>query len=94
VTVSRGGDDVFDDVFHSGNMTPDEAALGCPRSTPATHTEARAVRSVPLQAGDEMVIHGSYPPCPTCKGLMNDAVEESGASIRYLWDDNEWIAGR
>ncbi len=92
--MNRGGDTVLDDVFHSGNMTPEEAALGVARSTLATHTEARAVGSVPLQAGDEMVIHGSYPPCPTCKGLMSDAVDETGASIRYLWDDNEWIAGR
>jgi len=70
----------------------DEAALGFPRSSLATHTEARAVR-IPLQAGDTMIIEGQYPPCPSCKGAMNNAARAAGAEIHYLWEGLSWIAG-
>jgi hypothetical protein len=76
----------------SGNMTPEEAALGFPRSTLATHTEARAVRQVQLQAGDRMIIQGKYPPCPSCKGAMNKSAIESGAEIVYTWPAGTWRA--
>ena len=90
VTVTRDGNTVFEDVFTSGSMTPEEAALGFPRSSLATHTENRAVRQVPLQPGDTMNIAGQYPPCPSCKGAMNKAAKESGASINYVWPDGSW----
>jgi Pput_2613-like deaminase len=93
VTVQREGEEVFSGTFTSGGMTPEEAALGFPRSSLATHTEARAVRQVPLQAGDEMLIEGSYPPCPSCKGAMNQAARNSGARITYTWDDQIWTTG-
>jgi hypothetical protein len=92
VTVTRDGEEVFSGVFKSGNMTPEEAALGFPRSSLATHTEARAVRQVPLQAGDQMLIKGQYPPCPSCKGAMNRTAREAGADITYTWDDKMWVA--
>lgn len=47
-------------VWQSGNMTPEEAALGFPKSTLATHTEARITRELGPQAvsGDKLVIEG------------------------------------
>lgn len=75
-------------TLHSGNMTPEEKALGFPRSSLATHTEARAVKQIPLAPGDVMVINGQYPPCPSCKGKMNKAAASSGADIQYTWPEN------
>ncbi|MGH6614422.1 hypothetical protein [Sphingomonas sp.] len=69
----------------SGNMTLEEQALGFPKNTLASHTEARAVRGTDLQPGDTMTITGQNPPCPSCKGAMNRAATESGATIRYQW---------
>lgn len=75
-------------TLHSGNMTPEEKALGFPRSSLATHIEARAAKQIPLAPGDVMVINGRYPPCPSCKGKMNNAVNSSGAAIQYTWPEN------
>ncbi|MEJ5276037.1 MAG: polymorphic toxin-type HINT domain-containing protein [Thermogemmata sp.] len=72
----------------SGNMTPEEQALGFPRNTLASHTEARAIRNIPLQRGETTIITGQRPPCPTCKGIMNQAARESGATIIYRWREN------
>lgn len=69
----------------SGNMTPDEKALGFPRNTLASHTEARAVRDTPLSSGQSMTITGQRPPCPSCRGAMNRAAREGGANIQYQW---------
>jgi len=81
----------------SGNMTTTEQALGFPKNTLASHTQARAVTHTPLQPGQSMTITGQRPPCPSCKGYMNRVVEESGASIRYRWRQNGetliWEAG-
>jgi hypothetical protein len=52
-------------------MTEAEKALGFPQSTLATHTEARAVKEIPLKPGETMRIEGQYPPCPSCRGKMN-----------------------
>ncbi|WP_423144718.1 hypothetical protein [Pseudomonas chlororaphis] len=35
-----------------------------------------------------MVINGQYPPCPSCKGKMNNAATSSGAAIQYTWPEN------
>lgn len=77
-------------VWKSGNMTPAEAALGFPRSTLATHTEARItvdLRSV-ASPGDHLVINGQYPPCNSCKGKMNVFSEATGAKVTYNWGAN------
>uniref|UniRef100_UPI00384DEDC3 hypothetical protein n=1 Tax=Diaphorobacter aerolatus TaxID=1288495 RepID=UPI00384DEDC3 len=83
-------------VFQSGNMTPDEKALGFPKNSLATHTEARATSQVPLEVGDHMIIDGQYPPCPSCKGKMNARAAQTGATIQYNWPENgqqkTWIA--
>jgi len=72
----------------SGNMTPEEQALGFPKNTLASHTEARAVKQTALEKGQSMTITGQNAPCPTCKGAMNKAAGETGATIKYQWRDN------
>jgi len=73
--------------WQSGNMTPDEAALGFPQSTLATHTEARITRSTIAEPGDTLLIEGQYPPCNSCKGKMNAFSEKTGAKTVYKWTD-------
>lgn len=93
VTVTRADGTEVTQLFRSGQMTPEEKALGFPQSSLATHTEARAVRELELQQGDQMLIAGQYPPCTSCRGAMNRAASDSGAAIRYTWPDGEWVAG-
>jgi RHS repeat-associated protein len=80
----------------SGNMTAAEKALGFPRAQLASHTEARAVSGNSLKPGQTMTITGQRAPCPSCKGAMNRAAAESGATIRYQWRQDGatqiWIA--
>jgi RHS repeat-associated protein len=76
------------DTLQSGNMTPEEDALGFPQNTLATHTEARATSQVPLDQGDSMLIEGQYAPCNSCKGKMNARAAETGANIDYTWPEN------
>ncbi|TQV75607.1 hypothetical protein FLL45_06230 [Aliikangiella marina] len=82
----------------SGNMTPTEKALGFPKNTLASHTEARAVTHTALKQGDTMTITGQLPPCNSCKGYMNRAVNETGANIKYQWRQDgktqTWLAGK
>jgi hypothetical protein len=81
----------------SGNMTAEEQALGFPRNTLASHTEARAIRNIPVQPGGTMIVTGQRPPCPICKGLMNQAARDRGARFIYRWRENgvtrTWTAG-
>jgi len=73
----------------SGNMTEEEKALGYPKNTLATHTEARAVGNQDnidlLNKGNNMTITGQKAPCPSCKGKMNKAAKKTGATIQYQW---------
>lgn len=93
VTIERNGETVASGTEVSGNMTPEEAALGFPKSTLATHTEARAVRNHDLRPGDVMKIEGQYPPCPPCKGAMSNAARTNGATVTYTWPGGEWTTG-
>jgi uncharacterized protein YukE len=93
VTVIRDGKTIVDKPVTSGGMTPEEAALGFPKSTLATHTEARAMRQYPLKPGDQMVIRGQYNPCAPCKGAMNRVARTHGATITYEWPGGSWKAG-
>lgn len=68
----------------SGSMTEAEKALGFPKNTLASHTEARAVQG-PLEQGQSMTITGQRPPCPSCKGKMQQAAERTGSKIKYRW---------
>jgi len=99
VTVrDTNGSIVSHDRVVSGNMTPDEAALGFPNGSLASHTEVRALNSTQLEAGQSMTITGQNSPCPRCKGAMNEAAAESDATIRYQWREagktNIWEANR
>ncbi|MDG1331785.1 MAG: hypothetical protein P8P74_05615 [Crocinitomicaceae bacterium] len=78
---------IHSEAFQSGNMTATEKALGFPQSTLATHTEARAVKKLPLEPGQTMEILGEYPPCNSCKGKMR-AASGVGATIDYKWADD------
>jgi hypothetical protein len=66
-------------------MTEAEAALGYPRNSLATHTEARAVRNPDLQPGDVMTIMGQYDPCASCRNAMSTAARWLGITINYVW---------
>ena len=82
----NSGNLIHTERFKSGNMTATEKALGFPQSTLATHTEARAVKKLPLQSGQRMEIIGQYPPCNSCKGKMKGA-SSIGATVDYKWAD-------
>jgi hypothetical protein len=50
VTVKdSSGNATYCGTLKSGQMTEEEKALGFPQNTLATHTEARAVKNIPLQ---------------------------------------------
>lgn len=53
----------------SGNMTATEKALGFPKNTLASHTEARAVKNTTLRQGDFMIITGQLPPCTSVRAI-------------------------
>ncbi|WP_412767234.1 hypothetical protein [Citrobacter enshiensis] len=54
--------------WQSGNMTPNEKALGFPKSSLATHTEARITVDLKdlAKPGDLLEIIGEYAPCKSC----------------------------
>jgi Pput_2613-like deaminase len=81
----QGAGEIFRGQLTSGNMTAQEAALGYPRNSLATHTEARAVRRPELQAGDHLVIDGQYDPCSSCQRAMFTASRWLGITIEYRW---------
>ena len=82
-------------TISSGNMTNEERALGFPKASLATHTENRAARRPEFGPGDTMVIEGKYPPCSSCKGAMNRAVNNNpGSRIIYTWEGQSWEAGK
>jgi len=76
----------------SGNLTADETALGFPRSSLATHIEARAMTSQDLGEGDSVLNEGTLPPHPACKGAMNRVATNTGADITYQWPGGIWMA--
>jgi hypothetical protein len=86
VTVrDADGNIIHHERIVSGNMTPEEKALPFPKNTLASHTEARAMRNVPLEEGQTMTITGENPPCPSCKGAMNQRMRETGGTVKYQW---------
>lgn len=92
-SIERNGEIVHRQQFRSGNMTPEEKALGFPKSVQATHTENRAMRQLDMQSGDKVTLDGQYSPCSTCKGAMNGAVRDKGVSVQYNWPEGTWNAG-
>ncbi len=86
-------------IWQSGNMTPEEKALGFLQSSLATHIEARITRELDQIAlpGDKLVIDGQYPPCTSCRGKMNTFKLNTGSDVVYTWPDengerNVWSA--
>ena len=75
----------------SGNMTPDEAALKYPASSLETHTEARALRQMPLERGGSLRISGQYDPCNSCIGKMRRAAKANGVTIYYWWPGGKMV---
>ena len=90
--IGPDGEIVSQQGVTSGGMTPEQAALGFPRSTLSTHVEAKSVDRIPLKEGQAMVIEADRRPCPSCRGAMNRTARETGATIIYTWGDNEWVA--
>ncbi|WP_186001983.1 polymorphic toxin-type HINT domain-containing protein [Corallococcus sp. Z5C101001] len=93
VTVYRDGHVAHADTLTSGGMTAEGSALGFSLSAVATHTEARAARGIPLQSDDAMIIDNSHPSYLSCKGAINKATSESGATSRSLWEQKIWTTG-
>jgi hypothetical protein len=94
MTVVRDGKVVADKNLTSANMTPEEKALGFPKSMLAAHTEARGLRGMEseLRPGDKVVFEGYNSPCAPCKGIMNRVSRETGADIEYVWKGQAWKA--
>ncbi|UXH76193.1 hypothetical protein [Roseateles amylovorans] len=76
--------------FVSGNMTPEEAAVGGGFRGPtnATHTEARATTQMEIPQGGSMTITGQKVPCTHCRGYMNRAAYANDATIKYQWRED------
>ena len=87
VRVTEGGKTVGQRVrIVSGGVTPEQAAeLGDWEASLATHTEAKAVRDIPLKPGQTMRITGQYDPCGPCRAAMQAAANSTGGTIVYWW---------
>ena len=82
---------VWSDRLKSGNMTDIEKALGFPKNTQITHTEARAIQTAPLAPGSTLSITGQYDPCSACQEAMQIAANDNSVTIRYWWPGGEVI---
>jgi hypothetical protein len=72
--------------FVSGGVTEAERAEhGLNEANTRSHTEAKAVREIELQADQTMHIYGQYDPCKFCRRRMQAAVNQSGGKIVYIW---------
>jgi Domain of unknown function (DUF4157)/Pput_2613-like deaminase len=87
VTDDATGATVGDpDKLVSGGVTPEQAAeLGLWQASLESHTEAKAVNTVPLKPGQTMRITGQYDPCGSCRSAMQAAANATGGTIVYWW---------
>ncbi|WP_328432569.1 eCIS core domain-containing protein [Streptomyces sp. NBC_00453] len=86
VTVSEDGRTFRKAALVSGGVTPEaRRALGRLAAALASHTEAKAVRLIPLRPGQIMSITGQYNPCRPCQIAMTRAARATGATIIYQW---------
>ena len=87
--TNTDGKTIKADRVKSGNMTPEQKKLGFPKGTNLSHTEAKAVNNPEnrklLKKGNNMTITGEKGPCNACKGEMNKASQETGATIKYQY---------
>ena len=76
----------------SAPMSEEEAALGAGRARAAVHTEARVIRTVPLQPGETLNMEGVLPPCTNCRGAMNALTGSvPGTRANYTWFDEAGV---
>jgi Pput_2613-like deaminase len=93
--VASRGKVISKKTFKSGDMTDAEKEMGFPLGPNEAHAENRVLQRTSLKPGDELTIKaGGREACNSCKGKMNDAAEETGATIKYVWDGKTWTAGR
>jgi len=91
-TLRRNGDAIDQRQFVSGDLTPEEIALG--RQTGIGwrigDTENRALRAMAddLQPGDRLRFDGFFEPCPDCQKTMIDYARRHGVEIEYRYLDS------
>jgi hypothetical protein len=72
--------------LHSGGMsTQERASVGPDPLNLESHTEAKAVRTIPLKSGETLYIEGQYDPCSSCQQKMQDYANKSGGRVVYWW---------
>ena len=88
--VDKNGNVRYDSVLIlSGNMTPEERALGFPLNMLVTHTEQRAIQQFDIQEGDTVLIEGRLVACGSCQRAMQNFASESGSFIIYTGGGQE-----
>ncbi|MFI6985600.1 DUF4157 domain-containing protein [Embleya sp. NPDC050154] len=84
--VDKDGHVVSHKPVHSGGSTKERRReVGLIKANQEVHTEAKAVRNIPLKAGQTMYISGQYDPCGPCRSTMQAAADRTGARINYQW---------
>lgn len=84
--VDQDGHVVGHERVHSGGSTKERRReVGLIKANQEVHTEAKAVRNIPLKAGQTMYISGQYDPCGPCRSTMQAAADRTGARINYQW---------
>src|SRR5262249_26476078 len=93
VRVIRNGETIGAWREISGEQTPAQRALGFPRGSQSSHTEQKGLTRVAPPESDTVIFTGQSRPCSICRGAMNDAAAESGATILYRWRQNgeTWV---
>ena len=60
----------------------------------ASHTESKGVNDPRIQCGDRLVFeNATLPPCPGCRGNMNNMAAAKGLVINYSWTDSDGKSG-
>ena len=84
----------------SGEMTDSQKALNqLPgrKGELSSHTEQKALTRGDWTEDDTIIMTGQRAPCTNCKGGINQAVRDTGASIYYQWREggvtNIWKGG-
>jgi hypothetical protein len=72
--------------FVSGGVTEAERTEhGLNEANTRSHTEAKALREMGVEADQTMYIYGQFDPCRFCQRRMQAAVNASGGRIVYIW---------
>jgi hypothetical protein len=73
------------------NLPPEKRELGYPLAQQESHTEAKAIRQIPLNPGETLEIWGTYDPCKPCQEKMR-AASEGGRIVIYWWQGGRFRA--